>query len=328
MPANLPPQYYAAEKAFREARTTAEKLEALETMLAVMPKHKGTDHLKADLRAKMAKLTEQEERQTGGARAQLYHVRKEGAGQAALIGVANAGKSRLLGALTGANPKVADYPYTTQLPMPAMMPFENIQVQIVDLPPITEHANQGWMRSLIRQADLLLLVVDLSFDPLTEMETALAELGSTRIEPVGQGEVGTTSEMTVRKRTLVVGNKLDAADAPDNLELLEEAYGERFLIVSVSGNSGRGLEELKRTVFQALGIVRVYSRAPGQPVDMSRPIIVPRGSTVVDVAEDIHKDLARNLKYALVWGSGKFSGQRVSRQYVPEDGDIVELCTK
>ncbi|MGQ9676746.1 MAG: TGS domain-containing protein [Chloroflexota bacterium] len=328
MPANLPPQYYAAEKAFRDARTTAEKIEALETMLAVMPKHKGTDHLKADLRAKIAKLTEQEERQTGGARAQLYHVRKEGAGQAALIGVANAGKSRLLGALTDASPKVADYPYTTQFPMPAMMPFENIQVQIVDLPPVTEHPSQGWMRSLIRQADLLLLVVDLSFDPLAEMETVLGELGSMRIEPVGQGEVGATGEMTVRKRALVVGNKLDAADAPDNLELLEEVYRDRFPIVSVSGNTGRGLEELKRMAFQALGIVRVYSRAPGQPVDMSRPIIVPRGSTVVEVAEDIHKDLARNLKYALVWGSGKFSGQRVSRQYVPEDGDIVELCTK
>lgn len=328
MPANLPPQYYAAEKAFREAKTTAEKIEALEAMLAIMPKHKGTDKLKADLRAKIAKLAEQEERQSGTARSQLYHVRKEGAGQAVLVGVANAGKSRLLGALTGANPKVADYPFTTQLPMPAMMPYENIQVQVVDLPPISEHQTQGWMRSLIRQADLLLLVVDLSYDPLAEMDAILSELMSMRIEAIGQGEVGTTSDMTLRKRALIVGNKVDAPDSRDNLELVEESYGHQFPVVGVSAQTGEGLEEFKRRVFEALGIVRVYSKAPGQPVDLSKPIIIPKGSTVLEVAEDIHKSLAANLKYALVWGSGKFSGQRVSRQYVPEDGDVIELCTK
>ncbi len=328
MPANLPPQYYAAEKAFREAKTNAERIEALEAMLAIMPKHKGTDKLKADLRAKIAKLTEQEERQSGGTRSQLYHVRKEGAGQAVLVGVANAGKSRLLGALTGANPKVAEYPFTTQLPTPAMMPYENIQVQVVDLPPVTEHQSQGWMRSLIRQSDLLLLVVDLSYDPLAEMDVILSELTSMRIEPVGRGDVGPTSDMTMRKRALIAGNKLDMPDSRDNLELVEESCGQRIPVVGISAQTGQGLEEFKRRVFLALDIVRVYSKAPGQPVDMSRPIIIPKGSTVAEVAADIHKSLAANLKYALVWGSGKFSGQRVSRQYVPEDGDVIELCTR
>ena len=169
MPTNLPPQYFEAEKVFKQAKTPQEKIEALENMLAIMPKHKGTDHLRAELRSRIAKLTDEAEQQRrGSGRTQLYHIPKEGAGQVALVGPPNSGKSQLVARLTGASPKVGPYPFTTQLPQAAMMPFENVQVQLVDLPPLVEQGTAGWMRPVLRYADLLMLVVDLSIDPLTE----------------------------------------------------------------------------------------------------------------------------------------------------------------
>src|SRR5919204_4200524 len=156
MPANLPPDYYAAESAFRAATSPQAKLEALERMLAIMPHHKGTDHLRADLRARRAKLIQEVSRQRAHGHADLYAVRREGAGQAMLVGAPNAGKSSLLRALTGAPARVADYPFTTQLPQPAMMAFEDIQVQLIDLPPVVAGATPAWLRGLVPHTDLLL----------------------------------------------------------------------------------------------------------------------------------------------------------------------------
>mgnify|MGYP005841478861 CR=1 FL=1 len=328
MPANLPPDYYRVEEQFRQAKTTQEKIEHLETMLAIMPKHKGTDHLKADLRAKLAKLQEEGERRKGGARAQLYSVRKEGAGQVALIGPPNAGKSRLVGLLTGADPKVGDYPFTTQQPFPAMMPVDNVQIQLVDVPPVAQGLTPNWLRSIARQADLLLLVVDLSFDPLADLELVLSELLRMRLEPVGEGEEGIGDDGILRKRALLAANKLDAPDAPANLELLTLDLGGRLPLIPVSAATGANLEELRRRVFEALKVIRVYTRAPGeQKVDRQHPFVMPAGSTVGELAESVHKDLLRQMKYALVWGSGKFGGQRVSRDHVLADEDIVEIVT-
>ena len=119
MPANLPPQYYIAEEKYREAKGLADKAAALQQMLAATPKHKGTDHLRADLRAKVAKaLEELESPKRSGSKPSPYAIRREGAGQAVLVGRCNAGKSQLLAALTGAPAKVAAYPYTTRIPMP------------------------------------------------------------------------------------------------------------------------------------------------------------------------------------------------------------------
>ncbi|MDA8219687.1 MAG: TGS domain-containing protein [Dehalococcoidales bacterium] len=328
MPANLPPHYYVAEEAFRQAKTTQEKVEALETMLAIMPKHKGTDHLKADLRAKLAKLTEEGERRKGGVRASLYSVRKEGAAQLALIGPPNVGKSQLMGMLTDAEPKVGIYPFTTQLPQPAMAPVDNVQLQLVDLPPVAEDVTPNWLRSIARQCDLLLLVVDLSFDPLSDIDLVMAELAKMRLEPVASArEEGMSEEMVLRKRALVVANKCDAPDAPDNLELLNMQLAGRLPVVAVSATTGANLEELKRRAYEVLDIIRVYTRAPDQDVDRRHPFVLPEGSTIADIAESVHRDLARQMKYALVWGSGKFSGQRVSRDYVLADEDVVEIVT-
>ncbi len=328
MPANLTPEYYEAEKTFRRARTAAEKIEAIETMLAVIPKHKGTEHMRGELRARLAKLQEEGEHKSGATRRELNSVRKEGAGQVALVGPTNSGKSRVLAALTEAAPKVADYPYTTRLPFPAMAPFENVQIQLVDLPAIDEEATLPWMRSIVRQADLLLAVVSLETDPLAELQSALAELEAMRVEPVSPETPPAPSEpgQPLQKRLLVAANKLDLPGAAVTLELLRLEVGKTHRVVGLSAEDGIGLDELRRALFDALQVIRVYTRAPGHQPDLTQPVVLPHDATVGDAAEEIHKELGAHLKYALLWGSsGKFSGQRVGRAHVLRDGDVVEF---
>jgi uncharacterized protein len=325
MPANLPPAYFEAEAVYRRASTPAEKIEALQAMLSAMPKHKGTDHLRADLRARIARLSEAAARRSGPATAQLYSVRKEGAGQVALIGPPNVGKSQLLAALTDASPRVAPYPFTTQLPQPAMMRYENVRVQIVDLPSISDHHTHGWMRPIIRQADLLLLVVDLSEDPLTDLESVLGELAAVRVEPVARSDPEAEDGLVVERRALVVANKIDAPGAADVYDLLLEEIDGRWPTVAVSALNGQELETLRRVVFDRLEVIRVHTRTPGQATDLSRPVVLRVGSTLEDLAEALHLSFSARVRYAKVWGSGKFQGQRVSRVYQPRDGDIVEL---
>lgn len=325
MPTNLPPQYFEAEKAYRQAKTPEDKIEALENMLAIMPKHKGTDHLRGELRARIAKLQDEAERKKGSGRAQLYHVPKEGAGQVALVGPPNVGKSQLLAALTGASPKIGPYPFTTQLPQPAMVPFENVLIQLVDLPPVVEQGTPGWVRPALRYADLLMLVVDLSSDPSTELEMLYRELDTMRIQPVESEGPSDVEDQVKQKRSLLVGNKLEAPGADVGYELLEMENAGRLPMVGVSATRGDGLEELKRVLFDRLEVIRVYTKPPGKEANLSEPTVLKRGSSVDDLARLIHKELHQKLKYAVLWGSGKFSGQRVGRSYTLEDGDVVEL---
>jgi ribosome-interacting GTPase 1 len=349
MPANLTPEYREAEKRYRQARSIPERIEALEHMLAVMPKHKGTDHLRADLRGKIARLTEEGARQHGGARANFYSVRKEGAGQVVLLGPPNSGKSQLVAALSGATPRVAEYPFTTQQPFPAMMPFEDVHVQLVDLPPLVPGGTPAWLRPIVRQADLLLLLVDLAADPLADLDVVLGELPAMRVEPRASAAPAPPDAWILEKPALVVGNKLDAPGATDVYELLEEAC--RALspppgpvatgavatvtapplslpVVAVSAARGDELETLRRELFARLDVVRVYTRAHGQEADRSRPFVLRRGEPLETLAGMIRKEWRDHLRYALVWGSGRFQGQRVSRHYTPADGDVVELVTE
>jgi len=328
MPANLPPQYFEAEKAYRQAKTAPEKIEALERMLSIMPKHKGTDKLHGELRSKIAKLTQDMERGSrAGRRGSIYHVRKEGAGQAALVGLPNSGKSKLLARLTSAAPKVGDYPFTTQVPLPGMMHFENVLVQLVDMPAITDRDALPWLHSVLRNADLLLLVLDLSQDPIQQMHIIQGELDSLQVTLASRGDGFGADNLNPPKPALLIGNKADLDPDQDNFNSLAGEYGGRFPVISVSASEMVRLEELREKIFRNLGIIRVYLKPPGKEADFTDPLILARGSTVEDVAESVHKDIRHRLKYAQVWGSGKFAGQRVHRSYTPEDGDIVELHT-
>ena len=327
MPANLPPKYHEAENRYRAARTIPEKVAALQEMLALMPKHKGTDHLKADVRARIAKLMDDLEHPTAsrGGRPYAFAIRKEGAGQAVLIGPPNSGKSSLLAALTGAKARVGDYPFTTQVPEPGMLRFENIHIQIVDTPPLSEGRLESRLFGLMRNADLLVAVVDLGANSVMQVEAVLRLLRHWGIRPLGPGDDAEPDREQADKRLVVAANKADLGGALDAFQRLLAGYGERFPVVHASASQAVGLEDLGREIFKSLGVIRVYTAAPGAEPNLENPLVLPQGSTVEEAATDIHKAWQQKLKYALLWGSAKFEGQRVGREHVLADGDVVEL---
>jgi len=322
MPANLPPQYFEVEKSFRSAKTAQEKIVALEEMLAIMPKHKGTDHLRAELRSRIAKLTELASKKSGAHRASMV-IQKEGAAQVAVIGLPNVGKSQLVSSITNASPDVADYPFTTHTATPGMMEFENIQIQLIDTPPLVPRSIEFWLPHLLRRADALLVLVDLSDAPLTQMETITAHLGKMRI---GIGTGKTEDEVIIsQKKALIIGNKLDLNNARKSYAALENKYIHQLPVTAISAKEGIGLEELKLSIYQMLNIIRVYTKTPGQKPDLNDPIILEKGSRVGDAVAAVHKDFVAKLKYARVWGSGKHDGIMVKRDHILQDGDIIEL---
>lgn len=326
MPANLPPQYFEAEKAYRQAKTPEEKVEALETMLAIMPKHKGTDRLRAELRTKIAKFNDDaQKRQSTTHRGSAYNIRKEGAGQIVLIGLPNAGKSQLVSIFTDASPEIADYPFTTKRPLPGMMKFENIQIQLLDMPPITDRDSKPWFAHLLRNADLLIIMIDLSYDPIQQIEYIIDELEKMKVSVRDNHEQEEFVLGVVQKKALIVANKTDLDKSSGNLQRIISHCSGVFSIVATSFKNLTGLEEFERVVFNRLDIIRVYTKSPGRKADYNDPIVLKKGSTIADAAESVHKDFRRDLKYAQVWGSGKFDGQRVKRDYILADGDIIEL---
>ncbi len=324
MPANLPPQYFEAEKRFRAAKEPEEKIAALEAMLAIMPRHKGTDKLHAMLRQKIARFSQEAERKFATARRAGFYISREGAGQVMLVGPASAGKSQLLATLTEAIPEIAEYPFTTKTPIPGMMKFEGIQIQLVDTPPIGRKEVRVLLSNVLRNADIIAIVIDLSREPVSQVEAALQGLREARIEPLTDDGTQVTPGSYTR-RMLIVGNKNELAGSNENWQRLRSQYARLFPLVSISAREGGGLEEFKRAIYQALNIVRVYTKTPGSKVDMTDPMVLEKGSTLGEAAASLHKDFRQNLKYAVVWGSGKYDGQRVSKGHVLQDGDIVEF---
>ncbi len=324
MPANLPPQYFEAEKRYRSAKEPEEKIAALEAMLAIMPHHKGTDKLHAVLRQKIAKFSQEAEKKYATARRTGFYIDREGAGQVMLVGPANAGKSQLLAAVTEAIPEIAEYPFTTKTPMPGMMKFEDIQIQLVDTPPIGHKEVRILLANALRNADLIAIIIDLSLEPISQVEATLQGLREARIEPLTDDGTQPTPG-SYSSRMLIVGNKNELAGSNRNWERLHSQYAKLFPLVSISAREGRGLEEFKRAVYQALNIIRVYTKTPGSKADLTDPMVLEKGSTLEEAAESLHKDFYQNLKYAVVWGSGKYDGQRVSKGHVLQDGDIVEF---
>jgi ribosome-interacting GTPase 1 len=327
MPANLPPQYFEAEQRFREAKTPEDKVEALEEMLAIMPKHKGTDKLKAMLRERISKFKDQAQKKKGISRQKTaYDIEKEGPAQTVIIGPPNTGKSSLVKLITNASPEVADFPHTTHKPTPGMAQYENIQFQLIDTPPLTKDYTEPALADLIRRADIVVILLDLTADPMQQLEDALHILHSFRI----YSEACTIPEDLRKppkiKKTLVVVNKMDRREDKETLDIFLELSGIKLPCIGVSTRTGQNVMVFLEKLYELSGIIRVYTKPPGKEADKKSPFIVPLGSTLADLAGKVHNDFANKLKYARAWGKAVRDGQMVQRDYLLQDGDVVELC--
>jgi ribosome-interacting GTPase 1 len=327
MPANLPPQYFETEKKLRTAKTIQEKVSILEELLSIVPKHKGTEKLQALLKTKIAKLKSQSQKRPSIARhGPASHIEKTGAGQIILVGPPNSGKSSLVKALTNASPEIGDYPFTTHSASPAMMKYENIQIQLIDTPPVTAEYMDQVHTELIKGADALLIILDLSAPaPHKVSQTLLEKLEEKRIEIAEKGKDILLEQQQFLKNALFVANKNDAPSADSSFSILQKTLTPRFAVISVSITNGDNLDELKKRIFLLLDVVRVYSKTPGKKADFNEPFIFKRGSSLMDMAKAVHKDFAQNLRFARIWGKKKYQGQKVHRDYTLEDEDIIEL---
>ncbi|HWR82656.1 MAG TPA: GTPase [Candidatus Deferrimicrobium sp.] len=329
MPANLPPQYYELEREFRAEKDPREKLRLAQELLAIMPKHKGTDKLQADMKAKIAKLKKELTASSaahGVRHAPTHdHIEREGAGQIILIGPPNCGKSSLLAALTHAHPIVADYPYSTREPLTGMMTYETVHLQLIDTPPISPTLCENYLSGLIRNADIVVVVCDLSAPTMREdVRFVLQKLEEKRIILNPRIPQLPEDPRNCYKTTLICAHKADGEITDGSRSRLMSIFP-GFIIVETSLLDDTSLTAFKKAIFDSLGIMRVYTKPVGKEADFTDPIILPIGSTVEAAATTLHKDFAYKLKFARVWGRGKFDGQRVQHHFQLCDGDIVEF---
>lgn len=323
MPANLTPDYERAEKRLRQAADDAERLDALREMLSTIPKHKGTEKMQADIKRRISQMAKAAAKKTHVKGADPFHIPRGGAGQIVLLGPPNVGKSQLVATTTHAAVKVADYPFTTALPVPGMWYYQDVQLELVDTPPVTAgHVPPGLMGT-IRAADIIAVVVDAATDPLEQAELVLGlltERGIT-LASLPRAELGPDP---ARHSGLLVANRIDLADRAA-AAALAELYAGRIEVHAVSAASGEGLDTLAQALWRLLGAIRVYTKEPGRPPDRDRPFTLPVGSTIEDLARAIHRELPEKMKFARIWGDGRFSGQQVHRTESLHDKDIVEV---
>lgn len=326
MPTNLPPEYFEAEEKFRQAESTTAKIECLEKLIGTIPKHKGTDKLRAGLRRKLSKLKAEKQKKKGAAKHEsIFHIGREGEGRLVIIGPANVGKSSLLTSLTNATPKVSEYPFTTWTPTPGMMLLEDIQIQLIDTPPINAEHIEPEFFDLVRSADVLLLMVDLQASPIQQLEESLTFLREHKIVPRHMKEQLSEEARVTFMPLLIIVNKHDDETFDEDYEIFCELLEGDWPLIPISAVARRNMENLSKGIFEELGIIRIYSKPPGKEADLSQPFVVRRGCTVEEFAGKVHKDFSKKLKTARIWGTGVYDGQMVGRDHVLHDKDVVEL---
>jgi ribosome-interacting GTPase 1 len=326
---NLPPQYFEVEKKLKTAKTNQEKIEIYEELLAIVPKHKASEKLQAQIKTKLSQLKTASEKKSGAARhGSSYIIDRSGAGQVIVIGPPNSGKSLFIKALTGANPEVGDYPFTTKSPAPFMMKFENIRIQLIDTPPVTVDFMETGLAEAAKIADDVMVVIDVaSPGAASDLENVILKLKEKKVELIAPDKEVPETVPPYYKRSLVIANKSDLDAGGTNLADLRMLFKDQFEILPFAANDAEAAEALKQKVYLMLDIIRVYSKAPGKKADKEEPFTLKKGSTVQDMARAVHKDFHQNLKYARLWraSNSAYQGSMVNRDQVLEDEDTVEL---
>jgi len=329
MAANLTPQYHEAEAKYRAATTPEEELAALEEMWRELPKHKSSEKIQADLKKKLsaARKAVQQSTKKSSSKVDPFHIPRSGAGQVALIGTPNVGKSSLVGGLTKAHVKIAEFPFATPLPLPGMVPYEDILIELVDTPPVTaDHVPPGFP-GLWRTTDALIIVADLASDMLLEdVEACLSHLAERRVELCdGPRQLQEDAGAMLRVPGLILANKADAPKAKDNLEMLCELIDGRVRIETCSAVSADGLARIPRLLFDLIQVVRIYAKPPGKKPDLEDPFVLPQGSDIHALARRVYHGQENRVRSARLWGQGVADGQNVHLDHVLHDKDIVEL---
>jgi len=325
MPTNLPPEYFEVERRYKSAQSVKAKIECLEELLSTIPKHKGTDKLRADYRKRLSKLKSAPQTKKGLSRHEsAFHIDKEGDGRVIVIGSANVGKSSLVAKYTHAVPEISSSPYSTWTPTPGMMNYENIHIQIIDTPPLDRDFIEPDLVDLIKNSDLILLMVDLQAFPIQQFQDNIKLLENHRIVPLHFKQRHSEEKLTPIPMIIVV-NKDDEKKLDEDFEVLCELLEDEWSIISISLKENRNLEKLGEEIYIKMNIMRIYSKPPGKEVDRTQPFALKKGSTVLDFARKVHKDFYEKLKNARIWGSGVYDGQMVGRDHILQDGDIVEL---
>jgi uncharacterized protein len=328
MAVNLPPQYHEADARYKKGKTPEEKLAALREMWVILPKHKASEKVQMDLKQRISELNDEiEQAKLGPKKAApgTFKIPKQGAGTVVFLGPPNAGKSFLLSKLTKATPAVAAYPFTTREPIPGMMDVLDVRVQLVDLPPVTADAYEPFITDITRSASAAVLFLDLADDdgPTNTLATLERLKQARRI--LSETPPTDDDPTTYHLPTILAATKADDDAADIRMEMAKEALGERFAFHVISAETGQGLDDLRRAIFDKLGVIRIYTKQPGKPADKTSPFTCPAGSSVSEFAGYVHADFEENLKSAKVWGSAAFDGQSVGRDHVLKDGDVVEL---
>jgi uncharacterized protein len=361
MVSNISVEYANAMKKLDSARTPEERLAALLEMKSWAPTHKGAENLRSDLNRKIAELRSEIERlKSSGTKkgsssaSSAMYIKKEGVGQVVLVGLPNSGKSWLLNKLIGKEvTPVTPYPFATKEPAPAMLNYNGGLIQLVELPALIEGSSVGKAQGkeilgAVRNSDAVLVCANSINDKdliVSELEKSSIFLNKLRppivvknssfpgIQISGKDFLGFPVEQLEQflknsgfaNSQVIISGKIssisEVVEALDSKICYKKAvFVNPFLV------NNHILIDLKDRIFLLLDMILVFTKKPGEDVDNKEPISLSVGSTVENLAHELHKDFAKNLKHAKVWGSTKFPGQMVGPEYVLKNNDIVEIA--
>jgi len=354
MPSNVSIEFANAQKKYDAANSPMEKLVALQEMRSTAPSHKGAEKLRADISRKIAKLKNEIERQQATAKKKgsgaSIAVRKEGAGQVAIVGMPNTGKSTLLNMLSNATVDAAPYAFTTTKPEVGMMDFEGAKVQLVEIPALVQGSSKGkaqgtQLLAVIRNADALIIMHRNNKEKylvVNELEKSKIKVNISKpgieIKPAKFKGIRIAGKKYLKIEEEKLSNFLKSLGMHNCEVLLSEPLKTLDSVGQVLDESIvykkalflkpgelKDTASLKKEIFSLLGKVLVYTKKPGKEAEMDNPLVLKKGSTVEQVAGTVHKEIAQKLRYVRVWGSTKFPGQRVAKEYILKNGDIVEI---